>query len=241
MAWDRATPPPSLFAASTTPRHHSTSSRRPLPSHQRLPPASAAAAAATSAAHPRHSLVSTSSSAASSCGSSVEDGVMLASDRFALTHALERSSADDAQMVANYCAFWKRPRAMELLCHLGQDPQAEDVNGDTALHWATRGGDTQTIHSTVAGGGDPNHPNLSGVTPVALAAQIESKAAMQALTSPPKAQQQQPSTPSAASPARSCERPATHLGDSPGLRRPVLPARARRRGGSIQSSRLSMF
>ena len=230
MAWDRATPPPSLPAAST-PRRHSTSSRRPLPpSHQRLP--------AATAAHPRHSLVSTSSSAASSCGSSVDDGVMLASDRFALTHALERSSADDAQMVANYCAFWKRPRAMELLCHLGQDPQAEDMNGDTALHWATRGGDTQTIHSTVAGGGDPNHPNLSGVTPVALAAQIESKAAMQALTSPPKPQQA--STPKAATPARS-ERPATHLGDSPGLRRPVLPARARRRGGSIQSSRLSMF
>ena len=55
------------------------------------------------------------------------------------------------------------------LIRAGADVNAENRNGDTALHMALRWGDQESAIFMIKKGADYNHANNAGVTPVQLA------------------------------------------------------------------------
>jgi len=49
-------------------------------------------------------------------------------------------------------------------------PSSGDADGTTALHWAVRANDLETVQRLLRGGASPNVANRNGVTPLLLAA-----------------------------------------------------------------------
>ena len=127
------------------------------------------------------------SSGTSAVGSYEGDSGLAPGERLVLTQALERAADPEGQgVLLNYCAFWSRPKAVELMGYLGEGFATEDGNGDTALHWAARGGCPDTVRAAVYSGGDPHRQNHNGQTPLAAAALLRHTHAMAAMKEPPR-------------------------------------------------------
>lgn len=72
-------------------------------------------------------------------------------------------------------------RLMQLIADPSTDPDAAEVDGTTALHWAVRRDDGDMVRLLLDAGADPGVANRYGVTPVQLAAVNGSAATLGAL------------------------------------------------------------
>eukprot|EP01059_Diplonema_ambulator_P022982 TRINITY_DN38352_c0_g1_i1.p1 TRINITY_DN38352_c0_g1~~TRINITY_DN38352_c0_g1_i1.p1 ORF type:complete len:165 (+),score=31.09 TRINITY_DN38352_c0_g1_i1:51-545(+) len=114
---------------------------------------------------------------------SVEGVKLTAKGKVDALNALTEASGDDDYLLSmNYLAFWGKGQATQLFLAMGQDPHAADANGDTALHWAARGGYTAPIKNLLRAGASAQTVNHHGQTPPQIAEQLNNTHAAAALT-----------------------------------------------------------
>eukprot|EP00756_Hemistasia_phaeocysticola_P047801 Hpha_TRINITY_DN22265_c0_g1::TRINITY_DN22265_c0_g1_i1::g.167119::m.167119 len=80
------------------------------------------------------------------------------------------------QEVLNYASFWGMTDTAVLMYYLGQDVNAQDSRQETAIHWAARGGRTETAKKLVTlCNAQPNVKSSRGQTPMQVAEECEAR------------------------------------------------------------------